>query len=384
MSSYNNIDPIKTGKFILELRVAHNLTQEELGFKVFISRKSISKWETGRCCPSIDMVKKLSDVLGVSMEELIAGKFLNGNCLEDAVKKVNYNKRVAKSNVAICVCFSILIMLLIIFNLNKTNSFSINYEDDNFTIINGKILFSRDDSYINLGKFYSDFPNTDDETDYKFSLYLKDEEEEDFLISFNSIGTDITDRMVLTKVYNSLIRRDNNNLYMGIKFVDNENQERDYSFKLDLTLNKEIRIMGVTTKNEAADSLLDNDITELDGGIEGTDISEGDEINYLDVELDVSFIYETSKEDIKKLFHNKKVITDNDSYIVTYEEEGNIIFAKGRNNNMIIYLDNDRIDDSENYLYIVLDNKTMLNSIRNAELIRFLKALKNVFLSNIR
>ena len=58
MSSYNNIDPIKTGKFILELRVAHNLTQEELGFKVFISRKSISKWETGRCCPSIDMVKK--------------------------------------------------------------------------------------------------------------------------------------------------------------------------------------------------------------------------------------------------------------------------------------------------------------------------------------
>ncbi len=51
---------------------------------------------------------------------------------------------------------------------------------------------------------------------------------------------------------------------------------------------------------------------------------------------------------------------------------------------MIIYLDNDRIGDSENYLYIVLDNKTMLNSIRNAELIRFLKALKNVFLSNIR
>lgn len=384
MSSYNNIDPIKTGKFILELRVAHNLTQEELGFKVFISRKSISKWETGRCCPSIDMVKKLSDVLGVSMEELIAGKFLNGNCLEDAVKKVNYNKRVAKSNVAICVCFSILIMLLIIFNLNKTNSFSINYEDDNFTIINGKILFSRDDSYINLGKFYSDFPNTDDETDYKFSLYLKDEEEEDFLISFNSIGTDITDRMVLTKVYNSLIRRDNNNLYMGIKFVDNENQERDYSFKLDLTLKKEIRIMGVTTKNEAADSLLDNDVTELDGGIEDTDISERDTENNLDVELDVSFIYESSLEDIKRIFHNRSITADGDTYDIEYLDDIKVLSIKGKNNIFIFYLSSQRLRDSENIFNIILGKRIRLSPLKNADLINLLKALKNIYLSNIR
>lgn len=42
-----NIDVVKVGKFIAQIRKEKNLTQVELGKKIGTSYKTISKWETG-------------------------------------------------------------------------------------------------------------------------------------------------------------------------------------------------------------------------------------------------------------------------------------------------------------------------------------------------
>ena len=41
----NNMDQIKTGKFIVYLRKQHNLTQEALGEKLGVTNKTVSRWE---------------------------------------------------------------------------------------------------------------------------------------------------------------------------------------------------------------------------------------------------------------------------------------------------------------------------------------------------
>ncbi|HBF67791.1 MAG TPA: hypothetical protein DDW20_00505 [Firmicutes bacterium] len=56
----------------LELyRKRNNLSQIKLAEKIGIKRYRIADWEQGRSEPSISMLKKLSDTLGVSIETLI-------------------------------------------------------------------------------------------------------------------------------------------------------------------------------------------------------------------------------------------------------------------------------------------------------------------------
>ena len=41
------MDVVKTGSFLAELRKEHKLTQAELGEKVGVTNKTVSRWETG-------------------------------------------------------------------------------------------------------------------------------------------------------------------------------------------------------------------------------------------------------------------------------------------------------------------------------------------------
>lgn len=60
------------GQKIKKLRNDNNLTQEQLADLIFVTRTAISKWETDNGYPSIDSLKMLSNVFGVSIDELIS------------------------------------------------------------------------------------------------------------------------------------------------------------------------------------------------------------------------------------------------------------------------------------------------------------------------
>ncbi len=70
------MDMSKMGTFLQELRKEHGLTQEQLGEKLHISGKTISRWETGTYMPPVEMLLALSELYGVSINELVAGERL--------------------------------------------------------------------------------------------------------------------------------------------------------------------------------------------------------------------------------------------------------------------------------------------------------------------
>ena len=56
---------------ILRLRTQKGLSQLELAEQLGVSRQSVSKWETGQSVPDLDKLIKLSDLFGVTVDELV-------------------------------------------------------------------------------------------------------------------------------------------------------------------------------------------------------------------------------------------------------------------------------------------------------------------------
>ncbi|MBQ3486432.1 MAG: helix-turn-helix transcriptional regulator [Clostridia bacterium] len=75
------MDMTKMGAFLQTLRREQGLTQEQLGEKLHISSKTISRWETGTYMPPVEMLLALSELYGVSMNELVAGERISPETL---------------------------------------------------------------------------------------------------------------------------------------------------------------------------------------------------------------------------------------------------------------------------------------------------------------
>ena len=68
------MDYNKIGDFIASERKEKKLTQAKLAEKLFVSEKTVSKWENGNGLPNTDILQKLCEVLGVSLNELLMGE----------------------------------------------------------------------------------------------------------------------------------------------------------------------------------------------------------------------------------------------------------------------------------------------------------------------
>ena len=67
------MDAKKTGNFIAEKRKELNMSQKELAQHLHITDKAISKWERGLSFPDITILIPLSEVLNVSLYDLLVG-----------------------------------------------------------------------------------------------------------------------------------------------------------------------------------------------------------------------------------------------------------------------------------------------------------------------
>ena len=65
-----------TGTTIRQLREGRNMTQAELGEKIGVSSKTISKWETAKGLPDISLLQPLAQALGISVIELMNGEHI--------------------------------------------------------------------------------------------------------------------------------------------------------------------------------------------------------------------------------------------------------------------------------------------------------------------
>ena len=64
---------MELGKQIKNYRTTFNYSQEQLAEKTFVSRQTISNWETNKSYPDIQSLLLLSSVFGTSLDELVKG-----------------------------------------------------------------------------------------------------------------------------------------------------------------------------------------------------------------------------------------------------------------------------------------------------------------------
>lgn len=115
------MDAYLTGHFLSELRKQKGMKQKEVAEAVQVSDKAVSRWETGRGIPDIDSLQKLSDFYEISINEILAGRYLNvdemkessDNNLRRMGKRASSFKK--KLLVAIIVNIVLVVLLVIVF-----------------------------------------------------------------------------------------------------------------------------------------------------------------------------------------------------------------------------------------------------------------------------
>lgn len=133
------MDLMKTGKFIADLRKEKGLTQEQLGDKIGVTNKTVSRWETGVYLPPADVMLALGELFNVSVNEILSGKRLTDaeykeaaeENLTQAIKassfslkdKIEFFKRKwLKEHIAILVFIGICIMAVLIVGIMIKNA----------------------------------------------------------------------------------------------------------------------------------------------------------------------------------------------------------------------------------------------------------------------
>ena len=84
------MNPEKIGSLIFQLRREKNLTQKQLGEKLGLSDKTISKWERGLGCPDISLLRDISKIFNVDIEKILLGDLQESDINGGNMKRIKF------------------------------------------------------------------------------------------------------------------------------------------------------------------------------------------------------------------------------------------------------------------------------------------------------
>lgn len=129
------MDLIKIGKYIAVKRKALGLTQKQLAEKLNMSDKSVSKWERGICLPDVTVYLELCKILGISINEFLAGEDIIEENIEqkaeenilkitkDNKNKQKYLKKIIKLLIVMLVVFIFITSIFIYKKLTQPQNY---------------------------------------------------------------------------------------------------------------------------------------------------------------------------------------------------------------------------------------------------------------------
>lgn len=89
------MNQVKIGNFIRDIRKENNFTQEQLAEKFNVSRRTVSRWETGSNMPGLDILIGISECYDVDLRELLDGERksekMNKEMEETVLKVADYS-----------------------------------------------------------------------------------------------------------------------------------------------------------------------------------------------------------------------------------------------------------------------------------------------------
>lgn len=143
------MDNKKIGKLISTLRRQQGLTQQDLGDKVGVGFRAVSKWERGITLPDIGLINDLSKILGITSDELLAGELKKEN-------KTKSKKKTSNIKITISIITTIILIITSIFILytNKTYVYDIKSIDGADYYIEGQVTYKNKELSIIVNKLY--------------------------------------------------------------------------------------------------------------------------------------------------------------------------------------------------------------------------------------
>ena len=234
MGSRGKMKQEQFGKTIKELRIKNNLTQKEFADRLGVTYQAVSKWENGKNMPDIILLKEISSILGVEIDELLTGK-----------KRVqNNNLKILIIGFILLFIIAILFVVIIVKNNSDFEFKRITSSCDDFTLT-GSAAYNDDKTSIYISDV--DYCGVDDNTIYESfecSLY---EEYKDTKTKIGSCGKSINKQsleqfldtveinvnnyVASCKMFSSAL------LYLEITAVNDSNKITTYQIPINLEEN---------------------------------------------------------------------------------------------------------------------------------------------------
>ena len=160
----NDLDIL--GANIAKYRKEKGLTQDKLAELLYVSDKTVSKWETGKSGPDILIISDLADVLGVEVDDLLRG-----------TSKKNKDRCVTKWLNIIFICiFLFVVCLLMYVKFNSWNVYDFKSTNENF-YVSGYVVSNNYESRVVINTFLSDnyLAKMKDVSYVEMNFYVNDE-----------------------------------------------------------------------------------------------------------------------------------------------------------------------------------------------------------------
>ncbi len=330
------IDNDKIGSYIKELRTKKNLTQEELGNMIYVSRQAVSNWERGIDVPTIDNVKDIGKIFDVSIIDIYAGEMVKDiKTLNDVIHSL-ITLEIKKSKkiliISSFIIFILIVMFLTYYFITYYNNISVyNIKGDSTKYdINGILNKSVNNVYMNLV--------TDQVSDRICLVHNEDEilcQSDSNYIMFNQYNG-----------YNEILPLDNKsfNEYIANLFLTIEKDNNKEKIKLD--------IMNFYQN----DNLLKKNLDDVNN-------DEKYKLEFANVPEKIKKEFQYKKEE--NAFYLKKY-GENQSVEMFYFIDSNTFDVTINNVNEIIKWTYDNVDYYINYYCVVNKNrKNKIIELRN-------------------
>ena len=192
------MDLIRIGKYIAGKRKELGMTQRQLAEKLGMSDKSVSKWERGVCLPDVSVYMDLCQILGISINEFLAGEDIVQEELiqkseENIIGIATDNKKkqsILKKIICVLLVISILAISIIgisLYRAKMPQNFMVPVEKDSIEMETAKLLSGPE------GAFIYKFTTTDkyDSLKLYFSKYQSGvlQDKENMELNFEGVGS---------------------------------------------------------------------------------------------------------------------------------------------------------------------------------------------------
>ena len=235
------MDLIKIGKYIAGKRKSLGMTQKQLAEKLGMSDKSVSKWERGVCLPDVSVYKELCSILGISLNEFLAGEDIaqenmiqksETNIIEVIRDNINKQKclKVMKCILLVIAICAVSIIGFTIYRLKKPQNFIVPLAEDSIEMQTAKLLAGPD------GAFIYKFITTDEYKKLRLHIHRYESgrlsNQDKVEIGFEDIGSTKSGEIVMVPDFDNyviklIISGDGNKLSTEIPILENV-EDREY------------------------------------------------------------------------------------------------------------------------------------------------------------